>query len=97
MTRCALVVGEFEVDASEEDGEENPILVKHSSRNAVVRHLEQVLRDDGQPLRVVLLVLQVGVLRENRAENLEEELQRELVQEVHLKQNHRTIMMTSLC
>ena len=86
---------ELEVDAREEDCEEDAVLVEHAARDSVVRHLEQVLRDDGQALRVVLLVLQVGVLRENGAENLEEELQRELVQEVHLQQTQHHVKMTS--
>lgn len=49
------------------------------------RYLEEVLGDDAEALRVVGHALQVGVLVQDVVIDVQEELQRVLVQEVYLK------------
>ena len=75
----------------QQNSKRSPVFVQHSTRHSVVGDLEQVFGDDGESLRVVLLVLQVGIVVEDGAEDVEEEVQRELVQEVHLKHTRTSI------
>ena len=49
----------LEVDPAEEDCEDDPVFVEHSSGNATVASLEQPGGDQVQPLRVVGVLAQV--------------------------------------
>ncbi len=73
-----------DVDAAEQDGERQPVDVQHAARHAAVDDLEQVRGDDGQPLAVVRHVLEARVVVQHRVEDVQEEVQRVLVQKVHL-------------
>ena len=73
-----------DVNAAQEDGECQAIDVQHSAGNAAVHHLEQVRSDDGQALSVIAHFFQARIVVEYRVEDVEEEVQRVLVQEVHL-------------
>ena len=80
------------MDAAQQDGEREPVRVQHAARHPIVAHAVQVRRDDEQPGRVVRFALELRVVVQHRAEDVEEHLQRVLVEEVHLVQAvHREV------
>lgn len=75
-----------QVNAAEEEGESEPVHVQHTASHATINHLEQVGGNDGETLSIVADFLESSVVVQHGMEDVEEEVQRVLVEEVDLTQ-----------
>lgn len=73
------------MDPRQQHGKHNAVLMQHAECDAIVRRLEELRCDDGETCGILFDTVKLGVIDEHAAEYVEEELQRVLVQEVHLR------------
>mmetsp|Transcript_18287 Transcript_18287/g.70653 ORF Transcript_18287/g.70653 Transcript_18287/m.70653 type:complete len:297 (-) Transcript_18287:3799-4689(-) len=81
-----LVGAALEADLRQAEGERALVLVEERTRDAEEDGLEEVRREDLQARRRLLHTLEAVVVVEDAVEHVQEERERELVEEVHRRQ-----------
>jgi hypothetical protein len=75
-----------QVNTAEEDSKSESINVQHATSDATVHNLEKIRRNYGEALTIIAYFLESRVIVKHGMKDIQEEVQRILVEEVDLTQ-----------